>query len=58
MHIYIQLLLSDYIDSTFEELVDPQTLSNSIRYFLCMLDKIGDDFNIDSEVLQSWKNEM
>lgn len=58
MHIYIQLLLTDYIDSTFEELVDPQTLSNSIRYFLCMLDKIGDDFNIDSDVLQSWKNEM
>lgn len=58
MHIYIQLLLTDYIDSTFEELVDPQTLSNSIRYFLCMLDEIGDDFNIDSDVLQSWKNEM
>ncbi|CAG2203352.1 unnamed protein product [Mytilus edulis] len=55
---HTKLLLTDYIDSTFEELVDPQTLSNSIRYFLCMLDKIGDDFNIDSDVLQSWKNEI
>ncbi|XP_052080598.1 plexin-B1-like [Mytilus californianus] len=52
-----KLLLADYIDSTFEGLEDQQSLSISIRYFFCMLDRFGKDYKIDSEVLQSWKNE-
>ncbi|CAC5373741.1 PLXNA [Mytilus coruscus] len=52
-----KLLLADYIDSTFEGLVDQQSLSISIRYFFCMLDRFGKDYKIDSEVLQSWKIE-
>ncbi|VDI09897.1 plexin A [Mytilus galloprovincialis] len=54
---HTKLLLTDYIDSTFEGLIDPQSLSISIRYFLGMLNKIGNDFKIETEVLQSWKNE-
>ncbi|XP_063443277.1 plexin-A1-like [Mytilus trossulus] len=54
---HTKLLLTDYIDSTFEGLIDPQSLSISIRYFLGMLDKIGNDFKIETEVLQAWKNE-
>lgn len=55
--IYLQLLVADYIDSAFEGLVDQQSLSISIRYFLCMLDRLGKEYNIESEVLQSWKQE-
>ncbi|XP_076089876.1 plexin-A1-like [Mytilus galloprovincialis] len=51
------LLLSDYVDSTFEGLLDPQTASVSIRYFLWMLDKLGQDAGVEEDVLQSWKNE-
>ncbi|XP_052080668.1 plexin-B1-like isoform X9 [Mytilus californianus] len=54
---HTKLLLSDYIDSTFEGLIDSQSLSISIRYFLCMLDKFGNDYKIESAVLQAWKNE-
>ncbi|XP_071160144.1 plexin-A1-like [Mytilus edulis] len=54
---HTKLLLTDYIDSTFEGLIDPQSLSISIRYFLHMLDKLGNDFKIETEVLQAWKNE-
>ncbi|CAG2203344.1 PLXNB [Mytilus edulis] len=54
---HTKLLLADYIDSAFEGLVDQQSLSISIRYFLCMLDRLGKDYNIESEVLQSWKQE-
>lgn len=54
---HFQLLLSDYIDSTFEGLIDSQSLSIPIRYFLCMLDKFGNDYKIESDVLQAWKNE-
>ncbi|CAC5383458.1 unnamed protein product [Mytilus coruscus] len=54
---HTKLLLTDYIDSTFEGLIDSQSLSISIRYFLCMLDKFGNDYKIESDVLQAWKNE-
>ncbi|CAG2229170.1 PLXNA [Mytilus edulis] len=54
---HTKLLLSDYIDSTFEGLIDSQSLSIPIRYFLCMLDKFGNDYKIESDVLQAWKNE-
>ncbi|XP_063418268.1 plexin-A1-like [Mytilus trossulus] len=54
---HTKLLLADYIDSAFEGLVDQQSLSISIRYFFCMLDRLGKDYNIESEVLQSWKQE-
>lgn len=56
-HIYLQLLLAEYIDSTFEGLIDPPSISISIRYFLCLLDKFAKDYNIEPEVLESWKNE-
>ncbi|VDI05387.1 Hypothetical predicted protein [Mytilus galloprovincialis] len=54
---HTKLLLVDYIDSALEGLVDQQSLSISSRYFLCMLDRLGKDYNIESEVLQSWKQE-
>ncbi|XP_063446890.1 plexin-A2-like [Mytilus trossulus] len=54
---HTKLLLSDYIDSTFEGLIDSQSLSIPIRYFLCMLDTFGNDYKIESDVLQAWKNE-
>ncbi|XP_052081072.1 plexin-A1-like [Mytilus californianus] len=54
---HTKLLLTDYIDSTFEGLIDPQSLPISIRYFLCMLDKFGNDYKIEPDVLQAWKNE-
>ncbi|CAC5384282.1 PLXNB [Mytilus coruscus] len=44
---HTKLLLTDYIDSTFEGLIDSQSLSIPIRYFLCMLDKFGNDYKID-----------
>ncbi|XP_076112674.1 plexin-A2-like isoform X1 [Mytilus galloprovincialis] len=52
-----KLLLSECIDTTFENLIDPQSSSIPIRYFIGMLDKLGKNFGVDQDVLQSWKNE-
>ncbi|CAG2203337.1 PLXNA [Mytilus edulis] len=52
-----KLLLSDYIDTTFESLIDPQSLSIPIRYFIGVLDKLGKTYGVEQDVLQSWKNE-
>ncbi|CAC5414003.1 PLXNB [Mytilus coruscus] len=52
-----KLLLSECIDTTFESLIDPQSLSIPIRYFIGMLDKLGKTYGVEKDVLQSWKNE-
>ncbi|CAC5392625.1 unnamed protein product [Mytilus coruscus] len=52
-----KLLLSECIDTTFESLIDPQSLSIPIRYFIGMLDKLGKTYRVEPDVLQSWKNE-
>ncbi|CAG2203341.1 PLXNA [Mytilus edulis] len=52
-----KLLLSECIDTTFENLIDPQSSSIPIRYFIGMLDKLGKQFGVEQDVLQSWKNE-
>ncbi|VDI79553.1 Hypothetical predicted protein [Mytilus galloprovincialis] len=52
-----KLLLSECIDTTFESLIDPQSLSIPIRYFIGMLDKLGKTYGVEQDVLQSWKNE-
>ncbi|XP_076089353.1 plexin-B1-like [Mytilus galloprovincialis] len=52
-----KLLLLDCIDTTFESLIDPQSLSIPIRYFISMLDRLGKTYGVEQDVLQSWKNE-
>ena len=54
---HTKLLLTDYIDTAFEDLIDHKSLSVPMRYFLCMLDKLGKDFDVESDVLQIWKSE-
>ncbi|CAG2205779.1 PLXNA [Mytilus edulis] len=52
-----KLLLSDCIDTTFASLIDPQSLSIPIRYFIGVLDRLGKTYGVEQDVLQSWKNE-
>jgi len=52
-----QLILRDYIDAAFEGMMDASSLAVPVRYFLCMLDKLGKDIGVDNDVLQAWKSE-
>jgi len=49
--------LRDYIDASFEGMMDALNLPVPVRYFLCMLDKQGKDMGVDNDVLQAWKSE-